>query len=42
MSEKHSVITELYELKVKDLLELLDAKISYVEKSDDIEHIFLL
>jgi predicted transcriptional regulator len=42
MSEKHSVIAELYELKVKDLLELLDAKISYVEKSDDIEHIFLL
>jgi CBS domain-containing protein len=42
MSDKHSVIIELYELKVKDLLELLDAKISYVEKSDDIEHIFLL
>jgi predicted transcriptional regulator len=42
MSEKHSVIAELYEFKVKDLLEPIDAKISYVEKSDDIEHIFLL
>jgi CBS domain-containing protein len=42
MSDKHSVITELYVLKVKDLLEPIDAKISYVEKSDDIEHIFLL
>jgi CBS domain-containing protein len=42
MSDKHSVITELYELKVKDLQEPIDIKISYVEKSDDIEHIFLL
>jgi CBS domain-containing protein len=42
MSEKHSVINELYVLKVKNLLEPIDTKISYVEKSDDIEQIFLL
>ena len=42
MSEKHSVITELYELKVKDLLEPIDAKISYVEKTDAVEQVFLL
>ena len=42
MSDKHSVITELYEFKVKDLLELIDAKISYVEKTDSIEQVFLL
>jgi len=42
MSEKHSVITELYELKVKDLLEPINAKISYVEKTDAVEQVFLL
>ena len=42
MSEKHSVITELYEFKVKDLLEPTNAKISYVGKTDTIEHVFLL
>jgi CBS domain-containing protein len=42
MSEKHSVITELYELKVKDILELIDTNISCVKKSVDIEYIFLL
>jgi predicted transcriptional regulator len=42
MSDKHSVITELYELKVKDLLEPIDAKISYVEKTDAVEQVFLL
>lgn len=42
MSEKHSVITELYEVKVKDLLEPINAKISYVEKTDAIEQVFLL
>ena len=42
MSEKHTEIKKLYELIVKDLLEPIDAKISTVEKSDDIEHIFSL
>ncbi|MCJ7697061.1 MAG: CBS domain-containing protein [Thermoplasmata archaeon] len=42
MSEKHSVITELYEVKVKDLLEPINAKILYVEKTDAIEQVFLL
>lgn len=42
MSEKHSVITELYEVKVKDLLEPINAKISFVEKTDAIEQVFLL
>ena len=42
MSDKHSVIAELYEFKVKDLLEPIDAKISYVEKTDAIEQVFLL
>ncbi|MCX6663187.1 MAG: CBS domain-containing protein [Euryarchaeota archaeon] len=42
MSDKHSVITELYELKVKDLLEPINAKIPYVEKIDAIEQVFLL
>lgn len=42
MSDKHSVITELYELKVKDLLEPIDAKISYAEKTDAVEQVFLL
>ncbi|MCX6663484.1 MAG: CBS domain-containing protein [Euryarchaeota archaeon] len=42
MSDKHSVITELYELKVKDLLEPINAKISYVKKTDAIEQVFLL
>jgi predicted transcriptional regulator len=42
MSDTHSVITELYELKVKDLLEPINAKSSYVEKTDSIEKVFLL
>ena len=42
MSEKRSVIAELYELKVKDLLEPIDAKLSYVEKTDAVEQVFLL
>jgi CBS domain-containing protein len=42
MSEKHSVITELYELKVKDLLEPIDAKLAYVEQTDAVEQVFLL
>jgi CBS domain-containing protein len=42
MSEKHTMITELYELKVKDLLEPFNAKISCVEKTDTIEQVFLL
>jgi len=42
MSEKHSVIAELYDFKVKDLLESTNAKISYVEKTDAVEQVFLL
>ncbi len=42
MSEKRSVIAELYELKVKDLLEPIDAKLPYVEKTDAVEQVFLL
>ena len=42
MSEKHSVIAELYEFKVKDLLEPIDAKLAYVEKTDAVEQVFLL
>jgi CBS domain-containing protein len=42
MSEKRSVIAELYELKVKDLLEPIDAKLAYVEQTDAVEQVFLL
>jgi predicted transcriptional regulator len=42
MSDTHSVITELYEFKVKDLLEPINPKSSYVEKTDSIEKVFLL
>jgi len=41
MSEKHTRITELYELKVKDLVEPVNAKISCVEKTDAIDQVFL-
>ncbi len=42
MSEKHSVITGLYESSVHDLFEPVDAKTSYVVKSDDMTHVFSL
>jgi CBS domain-containing protein len=42
MSETHSMITEIYALTVKDLVEPIDAKESYVEKRDGVEQVFLL
>jgi CBS domain-containing protein len=42
MNEAHSMITEIYALTVKDLIEPIDAKDSYVEKCDGVEQVFHL
>jgi CBS domain-containing protein len=42
MSENNTVITTIYKQKVQDLLEPINAKDSYVEKSETIEQVFLL
>lgn len=42
MSENESVIHQLYTRTVKDLLEPLDSKDSFIEKSADIKHVFQL
>jgi len=42
MSDEHSVVSELYEFKVNDLLEPIHAKSSCVEQTDTIEQVFLL
>jgi len=42
MSENHTVISTIYHRKVKDLLEPIITKDFYVDKSENIENIFLL
>lgn len=42
MSENHTLIAEIYALTVKDLMQPLDSKDSCLEKTDDIEQVFLL
>ena len=42
MSETHTVISRLYESSVKELCEPVDAKKSFVEKSDDMTIVFSL
>jgi predicted transcriptional regulator len=42
MSETHTVITGLYESTVKEMFEPVDAKKSFVEKSDDMTSVFSL
>jgi CBS domain-containing protein len=41
MNETHSMITKIYAIMVKDLIEPIDAKNSYVEKDDDVKQVFL-
>jgi len=40
MSENQSIIQQLYTRMVKDLLEPLDSKNCFIEKSADIKHVF--
>ena len=42
MSKNHTTISTVYHLKVKDLLEPITAKGFYVEKSENIENVFVL
>ncbi len=42
MSENHTLISEIYNLTVQDLMQPLDSTKSSVEKSDDIEQVFFL
>jgi len=42
MNENHTLIAEIYALTVKDLMQPLDSKDSCLEKTDDIEQVFLL
>ncbi|HWR64471.1 MAG TPA: CBS domain-containing protein [Candidatus Thermoplasmatota archaeon] len=42
MSENHTAISTLHHLTVKDILEPITIKDIYVEKSENIEHVFLL
>jgi CBS domain-containing protein len=41
MSNEHSVVSELYEFDVNDLLEPINTKDSCVERTDTIEQVFL-
>jgi len=42
MNENHTTISTVYHLKVKDLLEPITVKDFYVEKSENIENVFVL